>query len=180
MATTMPTLAKPIRALFGLTLAEAGFHNGQDQRLTGLLADEEMPVSALAHALDVRPSETGIRTQVSEAPAARLMWLRELRHRGTAMSEDNGDESFWLELEAASKALTSVSSREHAERLKQLFDEQVAEVTLAASLAARCSPPVTVSADANDLPGVGAASRPDEGSAAGLPRTAAARIREKG
>ncbi|GGD16002.1 hypothetical protein GCM10011335_18480 [Aureimonas glaciei] len=82
MATTMPTLAKPIRALFGLTLAEAGFHNGQDQRLMGLLADEEMPVSALAHALDVRPSETGIRTQVSEAPGARLMWLRELRHRG--------------------------------------------------------------------------------------------------
>jgi DNA-binding MarR family transcriptional regulator len=56
MATTMLTLAKRIRALFGLTLAEAGFHNGQDQLLMCLVGGEEMPVSALAHALDVRPS----------------------------------------------------------------------------------------------------------------------------
>ena len=56
MATTLLTLAKRTRALFGLTLAEAGFHNGQDHLLMSLVPGEPMTVSTLAHVLDVRPS----------------------------------------------------------------------------------------------------------------------------
>jgi DNA-binding MarR family transcriptional regulator len=56
MATTMLTLAKRIRVLFGLALADAGYHNGQDHLLTCLVPGETVAVSALASTLDVRPS----------------------------------------------------------------------------------------------------------------------------
>lgn len=56
MATTMLTLAKRIRVLFGMALAELGYHNGQDQLLACLVPGERAPVSVLAATLDVRPS----------------------------------------------------------------------------------------------------------------------------
>jgi DNA-binding MarR family transcriptional regulator len=56
MAVTLLTLAKRIRVLFGMALAEAGFHNGQDQVLASLVPGEPVAVSALAEHLDVRPS----------------------------------------------------------------------------------------------------------------------------
>jgi DNA-binding MarR family transcriptional regulator len=56
MAVTLLTLAKRIRVLFGMALAEAGFHNGQDQVLAFLVPGEAVAVSALAAGLDVRPS----------------------------------------------------------------------------------------------------------------------------
>jgi DNA-binding MarR family transcriptional regulator len=56
MATTLLTLAKRIRVLFGLALAEAGYHNGQDHLLTCLVRGKPVTVSALADSLGVRPS----------------------------------------------------------------------------------------------------------------------------
>jgi DNA-binding MarR family transcriptional regulator len=56
MAVTLLTLAKRIRVLFGLALAESGYHNGQDHLLTRLVPGEAVAVSALAVSLDVRPS----------------------------------------------------------------------------------------------------------------------------
>ncbi|GGD24267.1 MarR family winged helix-turn-helix transcriptional regulator [Aureimonas glaciei] len=56
MATTLLTLAKRIRVLFGLALAEAGYHNGQDHLLICLVPGKPVTVSALAVSLDVRPS----------------------------------------------------------------------------------------------------------------------------
>lgn len=56
MAVTLLTLAKRIRVLFGMALADAGFHNGQDQLLACLVPGQPVAVSALALSLDVRPS----------------------------------------------------------------------------------------------------------------------------
>ncbi|BDA84613.1 hypothetical protein Sa4125_21550 [Aureimonas sp. SA4125] len=56
MAVTLLMLAKRIRALFGLALAEAGFYNGQDQLLACLVYGKPVAVSVLAVSLDVRPS----------------------------------------------------------------------------------------------------------------------------
>lgn len=44
------------------------------------------------------------------------------------MSDEKLEESFWLELEAASKALCLVSSKRQSERLKRLFDQLVADI----------------------------------------------------
>lgn len=48
------------------------------------------------------------------------------------MSDEKLEESFWLELEAASKALCLVSSKRQSERLKRLFDQLVADTGPAA------------------------------------------------
>jgi DNA-binding MarR family transcriptional regulator len=56
MAITLLTLAKRIRVLFGMALAEAGFHNGQDQVLASLVPGKPVAVSVLAVHLDVRSS----------------------------------------------------------------------------------------------------------------------------
>lgn len=58
-ATFVPTLlsvAKQTRAIFGLKLSAAGFHNGQDQMLLALQPDCPTTVSHLADTLGVRPS----------------------------------------------------------------------------------------------------------------------------
>lgn len=49
------SISKAGRALFGLKLAEIGFHNGQDE-LVLVLGEGPMTVSALAERLCVRPS----------------------------------------------------------------------------------------------------------------------------
>jgi DNA-binding MarR family transcriptional regulator len=56
MASTLLTLAKRIRALFGMALAGAGYHNGQDQLLACLVVGERTSVSVIAATLNVRPS----------------------------------------------------------------------------------------------------------------------------
>jgi DNA-binding MarR family transcriptional regulator len=56
LAENLVTLSKRLRALFGIALAETDFHNGQDHMLMVLVPGTDIPVSALAMELDVRPS----------------------------------------------------------------------------------------------------------------------------
>ncbi|GGD18707.1 MarR family winged helix-turn-helix transcriptional regulator [Aureimonas glaciei] len=53
---TLLSVAKQTRAIFGLKLSAAGFHNGQDQMLLALQPDCPTTVSHLADTLGVRPS----------------------------------------------------------------------------------------------------------------------------
>ena len=53
---TLLSIAKQTRAIFGLKLSAAGFHNGQDQMLLALRPDSPTTVSHLADTLGVRPS----------------------------------------------------------------------------------------------------------------------------
>jgi DNA-binding MarR family transcriptional regulator len=53
---TLLSVAKQTRAIFGLKLSAAGFHNGQDQMLLALQPGCPSTVSHLADTLGVRPS----------------------------------------------------------------------------------------------------------------------------
>lgn len=78
---TLLSVAKQTRAIFGLKLSAAGFHNGQDQMLLALQPDCPTTVSHLADTLGVRPSTVSkmLDRLIEKGLLARFADLRDAR-----------------------------------------------------------------------------------------------------